>query len=135
MAIAVTPESKSTFRSLKDILQKHATDLAVADDTATRFSLEGNVGPATLEAWRGKVKRSRIPVAWVEIGRSYVSYHLMGVYGNAALSNGMSGELKSRMQGKTCFNFKSDDDRLFRELDQLTERAIASFKKAGFISN
>jgi hypothetical protein len=59
----------------------------------------------------------------------------MGVYGNAALSDGMSGELKSRMQGKTCFNFKSDDDRLFRELDQLTERAIASFKKAGFISD
>ena len=131
----MTPESESIFRSLKSILQKHATDLAVADDTATHFSLEGNVGPATLQAWGGKVKRPKIPVAWIEIGRSYVSYHLMGVYGNAALSDGMSRELKARMQGKTCFNFKSDDAMLFEELDQLTGRGIASFRRAGFISD
>jgi hypothetical protein len=81
------------------------------------------------------MKRPRIPVAWIEIGKSYVSYHLMGLYGNAALSDGMSRELKSRMQGKTCFNFKSDHDGLFKELDQLTAKSIASLRKAGFISD
>jgi hypothetical protein len=33
--------------------------------------------------------------------------HLMGVYGNAQLLEGMSKDLKARMQGKTCFNFKT----------------------------
>jgi hypothetical protein len=130
----MTQESESTFSSLKSILQKHAAGLSVAADTARRFCLEGSVGPATLHAWGGKVKRPTIPVAWVEIKGFYVSYHLMGVYGNTALSREMSAELKACMHGKTCFNFKTDDEGLFKELDQLTEKGIASFRKAGFIS-
>ena len=59
----------------------------------------------------------------------------MGVYGNTALLDGMSKELKARMQGKTCFNFKSDDEALFKELEQLTVRGIAGFRKAGFKSD
>ena len=58
----------------------------------------------------------------------------MGVYGNVKLLDGMSKELKARMQGKTCFNFKRHDDALFKELEQLTTRAVAAFKKAGFIA-
>jgi hypothetical protein len=130
----MTLENESTFRSLRSILQKHRTGLSLEADTATRFCLEANIGPATVKAWGGKVKRATIPVAWVEIGRSYVSYYLMGLYGNAALSKGMSRELKARMQGKTCFNFKTEDEDLFKELDQLTGRSLASFRKAGFIS-
>jgi len=59
----------------------------------------------------------------------------MGVYGNAMLLDGMSKELKARMQGQTCFNFKSDDEALFKELEQLTTRGIAGFRKTGFISD
>jgi hypothetical protein len=130
----MTPEKESIFSSLRSMLQRHAAGLSVADDTAMRFCLEGNVGPATLQAWGGKVKLPTIPVVWVEIGKSYVSYHLMGVYGNDALIKGMSKALKARMQGKTCFNFKTSDETLFEELDQLTGRGIASFRKAGFIT-
>src|SRR5207247_5911869 len=46
-----------------------------------------------------------------------------------------SKELKARMQGKTCFNFKSCkscDEALFKELAQLTAQGIAGFRKAGF---
>ena len=76
-----------------------------------------------------------IPVAWVQKGKAYVSYHLMGVYGNTKLRDGMSKELKAHMQGKTCFNFKDSDDGLLEELKQLTARAIAAFRKAGYISD
>lgn len=130
----MTLESETTFSSLKSILQKHASGLSVSADTATRFCLEGSIGPATLHAWGGKVKRPRIPVAWVEIQGSQVSYHLMGVYRNTALIRGMSTELKARMHGKSCFNFKTDDEGLINELDKLTEKGIASLRKAGFIS-
>jgi hypothetical protein len=75
-----------------------------------------------------------IPVAWVQVGKAYVSYHLMGVYGNTRLRDGMSKELKARMQGKTCFNFKVVDEKLFKELDHVTAEAIAGFRKAGYIS-
>ena len=79
-----------------------------------------------------KLKRPVIPVAWVQMGKAYVSYHLMGMYGNAALIEGMSKGLKARMQGKTCFNFTTPDETLFKELDELTGESIISFKKAGF---
>lgn len=127
-------ERESIFRALRDILQKQAGGLSVAADTASRYCLDAKVGPATLQAWRGKAKRPTIPVAWVEIGKSYVSYHLMGIHGNAQLHDGMSKELKARMQGKTCFNFKTEDARLVQELDQLTAKGLASLTKAGFIS-
>jgi hypothetical protein len=37
------------------------------------------------------------------------------------------------MQGKTRFNFKTVDEVVLRELDDLTARAIASFKTAGYV--
>jgi hypothetical protein len=63
-----------------------------------------------------------------------VSYHLMGVYGNSKLFAGVSKKLKARMQGKTCFNFKTIDEPLFEELEQLTAKAMTGFRKAGFIN-
>ena len=75
-----------------------------------------------------------MPVAWVQMGKAYVSFHLMPVYVNAKLREGMSKQLKARMQGKSCFNFKSNDEALFRELERLTVQGIAGFRKAGYIS-
>lgn len=124
---------KSVFERLRGILWKHAQTLVVSEDSATRYVLEGTPGPATLQAWRGKLKRERIPVAWVQIGKAYVSFHLMGVHGNPKLREGMSKELKKRMQGKTCFNFKLGDEMLFEELEELTGRACEAFRRAGFI--
>lgn len=55
--------------------------------------------------------------------KTYVAYHLMPLYGSAALAELISPELAKRKQGKTCFNFKSVDDDLFAELARLTEAA------------
>ncbi len=125
---------ESVFVRLRRILEKHSGALTVKADEPDHYSLEASAGPATLRAWGGKARKPRIPVAWVQVGKAYVSYHLMGVYGNTRLLEGMSKELKARMQGKTCFNFKGVDEKLFRELDQLTAQSIAAFRKAGYIS-
>jgi len=130
----VNAEFKSIFLRLREILHQHAGTLSVKEDNAACYSLHAPAGPAAVRAWRGQMRKPMLPVAWVEIGKAYVSYHLMGVYGNAKLLDGMSKELKGRMQGKTCFNFKSHDEALFDELEQLTARAMTAFKKAGFIS-
>jgi hypothetical protein len=120
------------FQSLRRVLQKHAATLIVSEDTATRYCLEAAAGPSTLHAWGGKLRRPRIPVAWVEIGKSYVSYHLMGV-AVPAVHAGMPEALKARMQGKGCFNFAVTDPALLTDLDALTDLSIRTFKTAGFI--
>lgn len=128
-------EFESIFMTLRTILTKYADGLTVTEDLPDRYCLEGRVGPATLRAWCGKIKRPLIPVAWVEVGKSAVSYHLMGIYGNPKALDGMSKQLRARMNGKSCFNFKTTDQvSLANELDQLTAQALAAFRAAGFIS-
>ena len=63
--------------------------------------------------------------AGVRLGKRYVSYYLMGVYGAPELVLGLSPELRRRMQGKSCFNFTRIDEPLFSELAALTEQSIA----------
>ena len=127
-------EFDSVFVRLRGILEKHSATLTVKADAPDHYSLAGTAGPAALKAWGGKVRKPIIPVAWVQVGKAYVSYHLMGVYGNTRLLDGMSKELNARMQGKTCFNFKVVDEKLFKELDRLTAQSITGFRKAGYIS-
>ncbi len=126
-------EFETIFARLRSILTKRVPPLRVVEDTPKRYCLEAQVGPAALQAWGGKMKRPTIPVAWVQIGKAYVSYHLMAVYGNPEALKGMSKELRARMQGKSCFNFKVADEALFQELEELTVSTGQAFKKAGFV--
>ncbi len=61
----------------------------------------------------------------VKIGKAYVSYHLIAIYVYPELLNGLSPELKKRMQGKSCFNFTSIDEELMEELEDLTRHCLA----------
>ncbi len=130
----MSSEFESIFVRLRGILQKHAGTYSVRHDTPDHYGLEASAGPAALRAWGGKMRKPVIPVAWVQIGKGYVSYHLMGVYENPKLLAGLSKKLKARMQGKTCFNFKVVDEPLFKEMEQLTAEGLTAFRKAGFIS-
>lgn len=62
----------------------------------------------------------------VTIKKAYVAYHLMPLYGQPALAEGLSDKLAKRRQGKTCFNFKRVDPALFEELASLTVTAAQS---------
>jgi hypothetical protein len=124
----------SLFTRLRSILQRHAGELTVADDTASSYCLEANPGPATLAARKSKLKRAKIPVAWVQIGKTYVSYHLMGLGSGKKLLDGTSMKLRARMQGKTCFNFRTEDEKLFEELETLTADSLLAIRQAEIIA-
>lgn len=129
----VSHEFEAVFNRLKTVLQKQAGNYSIRPDTAISFGIQGKPGPATLKVWGGKMKKPVMPVAWIEIGKAYVSYHVMGLYTNTALQSKMSNELKARMQGKTCFNFKSINETLFKELEELTLKANDDFRKTGYV--
>jgi hypothetical protein len=65
----------------------------------------------------------------VEVRKHYVSYHLMPVYGRPSMLEGLSPELRKRMQGKACFNFKSLDRELFDELERLTRKGAEAWAR------
>jgi hypothetical protein len=130
---AMPRDLQAVFTRLRAVLQKHAAGASVSADTNARYCLEGDVGPATLQAWGGRIRRKQIPVAWVEVGKTAVSFHIMAL-GDSSLHAGMSDALRARMQGKTCFNFVTENEALFAELDGVTTRALTVFRKAGFVS-
>ena len=54
----------------------------------------------------------------------------MPVYMCPDLLNGISPELRSHMQGKSCFNFKRVEPDLLRELAELVRLGYERFQKA-----
>ena len=120
----MTNNFTATFSALRAILQRHRGKLVVSENSPTRFCLEGGLHP--------KHKRP-MPIAWVEIGKSYVSFHHMGVYARPDLLKGVSKKLRARMQGKSCFNFSAVDELLLAELEELTVRAFEAFQKLPYV--
>jgi len=118
------PDLSTVFAALRDLLRKYESKLAVERDTSTYYALIGTkVGPQGKPTW----------FAGVRLGKQYVSYYLMPVYGHKALLDGAPEALTKRMQGKACFNFKAVDADLFRALAKLTKAGYDCFKKVGYL--
>jgi len=113
------------YARLKQILQPHEALLDVKADTNENYYLDtfksnpANKQPLFFGA-----------AAWK---KNYVSVHLMPVYVNPSLLDGISADLRKRMQGKSCFNFKRLDEGLFQELKRLTAAGIRDYKDRGYI--
>ena len=99
------------FVRLRAILKRHARGRVVAADAPDNYLLNTRrLGPNKKPLMFGAVQRQK----------NYVSYHLFPVYMRPAFLATLSPELRRRMQGKACFNFKREDPALFTELAQLT---------------
>jgi hypothetical protein len=113
-----TPDFAAVVVALKAILMPHAKRLVVVSDGPTGCYLDtAHIGSNKKTIFFGAVRT----------GKSYVSYHLMPVYACPDLLKGMSPGLKTRMQGKACFNFTTVDPVLFRELAAITTRGVERF--------
>jgi len=118
-------EFESIFNSLKKILKKYQKHLTVTSDKTDTYNL--NAG------YSEKFKRD-IYFGGVQINKNYVSFYLMPVYINPKLLTGISIQLKKRMQGKSCFNFKEVDSILFKELSELTKKGFDFYKRNGYLN-
>ena len=112
------------FARLKAILKPYAAKCEVLQDTDEHYYLNTH-----------HVMKNKQPLffAGVRTGKAYVSFHLMPVYASPELLKSMSPELRRRMQGKSCFNFKSADEKLFKELARLTKAGFARFNDKKFL--
>ena len=116
--------SRAVFSELKSLLKPYESKLEVTADTKAEYCLN------TRHLMENK---QYLFFAAVKIGKTYVSFYLMPVYVFPVLLKNISPELKKRMQGKSCFNFKSNDEKLFKELSGLTKDGFNRFKKEKLI--
>ena len=114
----------TVFAKLRAIFKPYAKKMVVVQDTPKCYYLDTRY-----------IMKNKKPLCFgaVRLGKNYVSFYLMSVYASPDLLKGMSPELKRRMQGKSCFNFKEVDEKLFQELDKLTKAGAARFSSEKFI--
>lgn len=114
----------ATFRALKAILQPLEPELVKVYDQADSYYLD-----------TAHIQKNKKPLYFgsVRVGRNYVSFHLMPVYIWPDLLDGVSAELKRRMQGKSCFNFTAPDPDLLSELTALTHEGLTRYREAGYV--
>jgi hypothetical protein len=115
-----TTEFPIIFEALKRILQKYAPRLVVTEDTPDGYSLNTPYS---------ETYHKELFFGAVQVNKNYVSFHLMPVYMYPDLLKDLSDRLRQRMQGKSCFNFKVNDQALFRELAQLTQKSAARARR------
>ena len=108
------------FEQLKTILKPYAQKLTLATDTSNTYYIDGPYS----EKWK-----KQLFFASTVIKKNYVSFYLMPVYMYPELIDDISPELKKRMQGKSCFNFKKVEPELFNELAELTQKGAERFKQ------
>ncbi len=118
-----TSDFQPVFAGLREILTPYAQRMVVVDDTPKCYYLNSpKLHPKN---------RRPMMFAAVQMGKNYVSFHLMPIYGSPTLLASLSPALKKRMQGKACFNFTAVDTALFAELADVTKRGLEGFKKFG----
>ncbi len=110
----------AVFAALKPVLAKYTKRLAVKADTPTEYTLVTKSASPFPQH-----KGQPLYFGSVRLGKAYVSFHLVPLYMCPELTKSISPALKKRMQGKACFNFKSDPEpQLFNELKRLTEESL-----------
>ena len=112
------------FEALRKTLMKHETTLVVEANAQNNYSLNTKVAAPN---------KKPMFFGAVSVRKNSVNYYLMPVYTYPELLKGLSPELKARMQGKSCFNFKRIDTELFAELAKLTDEGYKRFQDGGWI--
>jgi hypothetical protein len=112
------------FFELRRVLAPYAATLVTKKDDVTEIYLDTK-----------HIQKNKTPLFFgaVQIKKSYVSFHLMPVYLKPELLDAISPELRKRMQGKSCFNFKAVEKALLKELAGLTKAGMASYREQGFV--
>lgn len=114
----------TVFSSLREIMAPYAAILDPKKDNDNELYVDTKY-----------IQKNKKPLFFgaVQVKKAYVSYHLMPVYQKPELLEGLSVELKARMQGKSCSNFTTLDAQLLKELAALTKAGYASYKEQGFV--
>ena len=117
-------ELAAVFAELHKIMAPYAAKLEVKRDDNEELYVDTR-----------HIQKNKKPLFFgaVQVKKSYVSFHLMPLYLKPELLDSASPELKARMQGKSCFNFKVSDPAMLKELSALTKSAFASYKEQGYV--
>ena len=116
----MTSDFAAIFAVLKPVLGEYEKRLSVKSYSPSEYAvLTKSASPFPQH------KGEPLYFGGVRLGKAYVSFHLMALYMCPEMQKRITPALKKRMQGKTCFNFKTQPGpELVADLKRLTEEGI-----------
>ncbi len=128
LAKLVLKDDVAIFHQLREVFAEMLPKLRARTDTETEYTLHTRVASPFKQH-----KGAPVFFSSVRRGKAYVSFHLFPLYMNPELTGTISPELKKRMQGKTCFNFKAEPEpATFVELKKLADAGLKIFETKGW---
>lgn len=123
------PSRDLVFSSLREVLGSCAARCSVKIDAPGEYVLETRM-PSPFPQHKGQP----MFFGMVKAGKAYVGFHLMPLYMCPPLQAKVSANLKKRMQGKTCFNFKAPpDEETIADLRTLAAACFAAWVDRGWM--
>lgn len=119
-----SPNFEGIFKRLQAILKPYEAQLVPKRDEPGEYYLETS-----------HIMKNGQPLFFgsVKVQKNYVSFYLMPVYVFPELLSSLSPDVRKRMQGKSCFNFKTVDPAQLAELAGLTERGFERYQREGLL--
>lgn len=121
----VRPDAGQVFAALRGVLAPLAPTLVVRTDTPTEYHLDTPpLPPSGQPQFFGSVRA----------GASGVALHLMPLYLEPALLDGLSAALRARLTGKSCFRFRTLDEPLLAEVEALAHTGHSLYAERGWLA-
>ena len=125
------PETrKKIFDTLKASLQKQCPPMVCSKDEPDCYEIMGN------KAMPYGSKKKIVPGMYFSSAvarKDMVSFYLFPVYYRSKEFAGMAPTAMKCLKGKTCFNFKKEEQVIEKELDGLLNRGAQIWKTLGYM--
>jgi len=125
-----TATRKNIFNKLKTALKKQSPPMVVSKDTADTYEIMGNK-PVPYGS-----KKKIIPGMYFSntvARKDMVSFYLFPVYYRQKEFVDIAPATMKCLKGKTCFNFKKEEQVIDEELDALLDKGAQIWKKLGYM--
>lgn len=106
---------EAVFERISALLRPYAENLSIKADTEKNLYVEESRSTGKPQMF-----------AAVQVKATYVALHVYPLYVHPELVDTLSPELRSRMQGKSCFNFKRIEQVIDQEIRKLLQVAYSS---------
>ena len=123
VAESAITDFKQIYDELQKILSKHSPPLTVKANTSDRYELSS---VKNLVVKGRKIKE--MCFGGMVIHKNFVSLYFYPIYTHPQAFNDLPVELKKCHKGKSCFNFKKADAKLFKQIGKMTKDGFEIYK-------
>lgn len=131
LAMPLKPEVRQNiFTVLKEALARQCPPMVCAKDTAMAYEIIGNK-PVPY----GSTKKM-VPGMYfssVVARKDMVSFYFFPLYSHERNFRNLAPTLMKCLKGKSCFNFKKEEEVVEKELNALLKKGIQSWKQQGYM--